>query len=315
MRFAAVSILAMLAACQDYEPDPGKDDSGADDSATVATANASINLILQYTDFGNRAQSCYFGVAFYRVSEDDGYADGGTAQTITMPTEPGTCAFTLFDPDDTGMGGSMTVLGTLDAGPELHAYNDAYNIELVREESEDGSLRYRWDACGRDGFPFAQTLSLRGAGVEGGIASFDLLDVIAVGPDLIQGFPRFSDVEDGVLPHSLSQPLDWEWSWSAPFPSTSEGPVAMSEMFVIRNARSADNQILESLACMPSEAGALTVAPADLAQLTPDPGDHSIYANGQLDAFFYGAPSLAPWGQTLRAQSLISVSGVLRLSP
>lgn len=346
-RSSAVGLLALAATvrgagCQDYEltglkedadtldtassfepdadaEDTGPEGEGAGDGEVVEPAeeqaNASINLIFQYSSFGNTAAGCVFDVAFYPVTEDDGYGSGGTAQTIDLPTEPGTCAFTRFDPDDTGTGGSMTVRGTDDAGAELHAYNGAYDIPLRRQESEDGTVRYRWEECTHSGFPFAQTLSLRGDGKAGGIAAFDLPEVIAVGPDVIQNHPSPEDLDRGVLPTSLAQPFDWQWAWSAGFPSTAEGPVAVTQMFVIRNARTADNQLLEALACKPTEDGGLTVDPSDLGQLTPDPGDDSTYGAAQLDTYFEGAAAEAPWGETLRAQSLISLSGLLRLSP
>lgn len=330
--------LALAAGCHDYRLHEWKDASGTDsgsafdpeldsadyqplgDTAGVVpvldiASNASINLRFEYNNFGNDAQGCSFEVAFYTVAEDDGYGDGGTAQTISMPEAAGTCAYTLFDPDDTGTGGSMSVQGTLDAGPELHASNDLYDITLLREAGDDGALRYQWDACTRETFPFAQVLTLSGTGADGAIPAFDLPDAIAVGPDVAQHVPAADDLELGILPQSLSEPLDWQWSWSASFPSTSEGEVTVSQMFVLRNQRSADDQLLESLACMPAEDGVLTVPAEELAQLTPDPGDDSTYATAQLDTYFYGDEADAPWGQTLRSQSVISLSGLLRLSP
>lgn len=297
----------------------GPEGEGAGEGEVVEPAeeeaNASINLIFQYSSFGNTAAGCVFDVAFYPVTEDDGYGSGGSAKTIDMPADPGTCAFTRFDPDDTGTGGSMTVRGTADAGAELHAYNGSHDITLRRQESEDGTLRYRWEECAHSTFPFAQTLSLRGDGEPGGIEAFDLPEVIAVGPDIIQNHPAEADLDRGILPTSLAEPFDWEWEWSADFPTTSEGPVQVVQIFVIRNARSSDNQLLEALACMPTKDGELTVDPADLGQLTPDPGDDSTYGAAQLDTYFQGADADAPWGETLRAQSLISMSGLLRLSP
>lgn len=89
MRWAAVSILAPLAACRDYHLSEQKDRSSAEDTAgafdpevdsgadsdlgdtavdlaafveTDLSANASINVILQYTSFGNDSQSCVFDV-------------------------------------------------------------------------------------------------------------------------------------------------------------------------------------------------------------------------------------------------------------
>lgn len=279
----------------------------------VASANASINVIFQYVSFGAETSGCSFDVAFYEPAEDDGFGSGGTAQTITMPEVAGICAFTRFDPDDTGSGGSMTVLGTLDAGAELRATNTDYDITLAREESADGSIRYRWSECSHDTFPFGQTLSLSGAGTGVAIEAFTLTDAIAVGPDIVQHVPATADLDLGILPQSLTTTLDWEWSWSTDFTSTSEGAVTMSEMFVVRNVRREGDRLLEALACMPATDGALTVTAADLSQLTADPGDDSTYACAQLDARFSGAEAEAPWGQTVRAQSLVSVSGLLRL--
>ncbi len=303
-----------------FDPDgDSATDSGGDTSGEVPAmdiaSNASIQVIFQYSNFGADAQPCTFDVAFYTVADDDGYGDGGTGQTITMPSTAGTCAFTSFDPDDAGSAGSMTVLGTLDAGDELRATNADHDITLAKESGEDGSVRYRWNGCTQAEFPFGQALSLSGDGAEGAIPAFDLADVIAVGPDVTQTAPAASDLDLGILPHSVSDPLDWQWTWSGGFPTTSEGDVAVSQMWVLRNQRRSDNALLEALACMPLTDGALTVPADDLSQLTPDPGDDSIYASAQLDTYFSGAEADAPWGQTVRAQSLISVSGILRLSP
>ncbi len=302
-----------------YNADTGSNGGNGGDTSGVVTnpeitSNASINVMLQYSGFGSDATNCMFDVAFYTVAGDDGYGSGGTAQMITMPTDPGTCAFTSFNPDDTGTGGSMTVLGTMDAGDELHASNGSFDLSLTKQTQSDGSIRYHWGACDQASFPFAQALTLTGTGVDGGIAAFSLPDVIAVGPDITQVTPATSQLDLGILPVSVSQPLDWAWAWSAAFPSTSEGPVGVSQTFVIRNQRTSDNQLLEALACMPTHDGSMTISAADLSQLTPDPGDNSTYASAQVDTYFMGAPSVAPWGQTVRAQSLISISGLLRLS-
>ncbi len=311
-RSSPFCLLALAAGCRDFHLGAGK---GVDTGVEAEVADASVNLIFQYSNFGDDTGKCSFDVAFYTVEEDDGYGDGGTGQTITMPSDAGTCAFTELDPDDPGTGGSMTVQGTLDAGPELQATNADISLLLAREEADGGALTYHLDDCTRDTFPFGQTLSLSGIGVPGEIPAFNLRDVISVGPDIHQQVPAPDDLDNGVLPQSLSEPLEWDWEWGGPFPTTSEGEATVSEMFVLRNRRSSDDQIFEALSCMPTEDGALTVPPEELAQLTPDPGDDSTYASAQLDAYFAGAAADAPWGQVLRAQSLITLSGILRLSP
>lgn len=278
---------------------------------TEVEAEASINLRFEYGDFGERVSACSAEVAFYTISEDDGYGDGNTAGTITQPEDAGTCAFTALT-DTSGSGGSLSVRGSVDAGESLRMWGAA-RLDLPRQESGD-ALTYSTN-CSAETYPFGHTLSLSGNGVAGGIGTFTLHDVVAVTPDIRQTAPTDADLDAGILPQSVSEPMDWGWEWTGPFPTTADGPAETSQMFYIRNMRRDDNAIFEAIACMPDEDGWLTVPAEMMSLLTPDPGDDSLYASAQLDTYVYGVEGDAPWGETVRVQSKVVLSGLVRLTP
>lgn len=336
-------VLALLVGCQDYQLqgaklDPGPEDTGGAfdpglDTASAETpevydgegeleieepsgeeAQASFHVVFQWGAFGRTVGRCQFEAAFYALEEDDGLGDEPSGQQMNMPEEAGTCAFTDYDPDEAGEPGDMSIRGTLDAGPSLRVYDEGWEIELTSSVDGDGNIRYNWTECERETFPFGRTLGISGPGVSGGIGAFDLDDLIVVGPDHVVLEPAEEDLDSEILPHSLSEPFVWSWDWATPLPVSPEGEVTPDLMFVLRNARRSDNALLESLACMPEEDGIVVVDPEDLAQLTPDPGDGSTYGSAQLDATFEGASVETPWGQTGRVRSMISMSGLLRLS-
>jgi hypothetical protein len=105
----------------------------------------------------------------------------------------------------------------------------------------------------------------------------------------------------------------WEWALDGAAPETSEGGMTRSEMFVLRNTRRADNFVLEAIACLPAELGRVEVPVELLSQLTPDPGDDSTYAAGQADVYWKGGAVVTAWGSLAKVQTLVSLSGELRL--
>ena len=325
--------LVCLAACVDYNlyalsqkhaiPDTPESewalDTGAsdwaggsgEDSAEVtvaeATIDASFNVAIQYSNFGDTLGRCQIEVAFYEPDAGDG-TGGGTGEVIAMPTEPGTCAYTDFDPDAELVAGSMNVRGTLEAGSALTLVDDS-TVSLPALDHADGTVTYALVPCSRENFPFARTFDVVGEGA--GIPTFTLSEAVAVGPDLGRTLPVDDAIVLGRVTQSLAEPLEWAWERLHDAPETSEGPVIPTEMFVVRHARLSDNRLLEALACLPFDERGIVISVADLGQLSPT--TEATYAYGQIDAMWDGLPVAAPWGQIVKVRSLVSWSGEITL--
>lgn len=272
---------------------------------------ASFNAILQYNRFGAEVGRCDLEIAFFVPEEGDG-TGGGEGRSMTMPTEPGTCAYTWFDPEEEVAAGAINLRGTLPAGDAVTLTDDA-PIALDAVADDHGNVTYLLEDCRRETFPFTRRFDASAPGVEGGIPAFTLPSAVGVGPDVTRVLPEDDALDREALPVPLDEPLVWEWALDGDAPETSEGGMTRSEMFVLRNNRRADNFVLEAIACLPAELGRVEVPVELLSQLTPDPGDDSTYAAGQVDVYWNGGAVVTAWGSLAKVQTLVSLSGELRL--
>jgi len=279
--------------------------------APLENIQASFNAILQYNRFGAEVGRCDLEIAFF-VPEDGDGTGGGEGRSITMPTEPGTCAYTWFDPEEEVAAGAINLRGTLPAGDAV-TLTDAAPIALDAAADAHGNVTYLYDDCRRETFPFTRHFDVSAAGVDGGIPAFALAGAVGVGPDVTRVLPEDDALDREVLPVPLDEPLVWEWALDGDAPETSEGEMTRSEMFVLRNTRRSDNFVLEAIACLPAELGRVEVPVELLSQLTPDPGDDSTYAAGQADVYWNGGAVVTAWGSLAKVQTLVSLSGELRL--
>ena len=324
--------LVLLAACVDYNfyamaqkhaipDDPesewaldtgaseweGSGEDSVDSTVAEATIDASFNVAIQHSTFGDTLGRCQVEVAFYEPDGGDG-TGGGSGTVIAMPTIPGTCAYTAFDPEAEDVAGSMNVRGTLEAGSALTLADDA-PVSLPAVDHDDGTVTYAMEACSRETFPFARTFDVVGEGA--GIPAFTLSEAVAIGSDLGRTLPLDDAIVLGRVTQSLTEPLEWGWTRLHDAPETSEGPVVPSDMFIVRHARHADNRLLEALACLPTDEHGIVISAADLGQLSPT--TEATYAYGQIDTYSDGLPVAAPWGQFVKVRSLVSWSGEIVL--
>lgn len=299
--------------------DTASADDGSDDTGRATTqidfpeTDASFNVAYQYGAFGGSQGRCQVEIAFFQPTTDDG-SGGSSGQSISMPSAPGECAFTSFDLDGTVADGSMNIRGTWTAGDSL-TLDDGATIPLPKVPHDDGTLTYALADCRHDTFPFARAFDVVAPGGDGGLPGFTLEAAVGVGPDLVRVLPDDAHLDQGILDQSVSEDMEWAWEYASDPPETAEGPMVSQEIFLLRNNRRSDNATLEAVACYPAATGELVVPVDMMSQLTPDPGDGSLYASAQVDVYWDGGDVQTQWGQLVKVRSLITLSGELRLAP
>lgn len=283
----------------------------APDTAAGAEVDASFNVIYQESSYDHLVGLCVVQVAYYEPADGD-TSGTGSGTVMAMPTSPGECAYTAFDPEEEVDPGPIEIRGTLSAGDAVTLSDDAA-IVLPAEEQDNGELTYRLADCTQTNFPFARTLDLSAPG-SADVPAHALHQPVAVGPNLVRVLPDDADLEGGLVVQSVAQPLEWAWTYASDPPETAEGPIIPQEMFVIRHRTVADNFTFEALACMPGAQGELDVPAEAMALLSPDATDGSTYTSSQVDVYWDGPDVDTPWGQLLRVRSIITFGGLMTLT-
>lgn len=289
------------------------DTGGGADTGGPPTADASFSVLLQRPAWGTVVSRCALEVAFYEPAVGDG-TGRSRGQTMTIPTDPGTCAYTAFTGPQAA--GPDNIRGTIDAGRALYLASREGTLTLDRTVTDDTDrtlVTYTLPDCEAD-FPFGRAFDLVGEGSPDGLAPFTLPGAVAVGPDLVRTVPADADLVDEALTHSLQDPLSLAWSLPEAAPTTSAGVVVPTFVVSIRNNTVVDNQMFEALACLPGTDGGIVISTEDLAQLTPEDGAHETAAVVQVDAVWEGGEVAAPWGQIVKVRSAMSFSGNLHLT-
>lgn len=338
-----VVLSACLAAC-DGGPTATvskADSGGADDSSGAdGMANASFNVAIESSSFGETLGRCEVQVAFYTPTETDGFGvvdgddgedgegddtDEGTdtpdatdtteddpaPTVIPRATTPGTCEYAAFDPDVELPVGAIDVRGSLSAGPQVSLTGDR---PVTLEHLEiDGGIRYAMPDCSRETYPFSMTFGIEADGDPDGVPAFSLDDAVVVGPDVVfTGLPERSADGGVVVPAGSDFTLSWEELGDPP--AGPDGPLVPERIVTLVTARRSDHRMVEALGCMPDEAGSIVFDAATLAQMTEThTWGEDAYTVAGLN-IEYLAPSVdAPWGEVVNVRSRVGLSGHIQL--
>jgi hypothetical protein len=311
--------LVLVAACSDYRVSTSDDAHGksswADDTGVpveteiAALAEGTAHADIQRASWGDAPPSCLLEVAF-RVPEDDPEPVFG--RVAEVPDEPGSCALTRFDADETQAAAPLGARGMVDAGEVVQLADAAGAIALARREDANG-VRYRRDDCRAEDWPGGRVfdLSASGSAREDGLPAFTLPDVVTVGPDVRRVLPSTAQLGGNVLVHPRATPLRLAWEETGPRPVLGDREVEPHVVVWLRHVERSENRPFEVLACIPDEDGAFEVPVETLAAFTPDPEDLA-YMVAQVDLRWNMATYPAGWG-TLRTGGMTSLSGFVEL--
>jgi len=277
--------------------------------------DVSFNALFHHGAWGGEAVDCRLEVVFLDRGAWDGFG-GGEGAVTTVPQEAGSCAVSYFDRDTEQAAGSLSVAGSLEAGDSLWIGNSEQSLNLIRGESETGSIVYSLPECDGSVFPFAQPLDLTvpGSDTSGEIQGFSLEQAVGIGQDLVLLEPGGGADANGTI--SLHQDEDLELVWEhrgAPL-VLAEIAIEPDSIVFVRN-QEPDGFLFEAAACRLDDTGEFTLPAEVFEQLTPQPPDDPDYyqTSLQLDVHYQAGDVPTPWGTITNRRSRISDGGFIRL--
>ncbi len=304
------------------ELDEGKlDETGLEDTASPtlhARVTMAFSVALQRGDWGDSVTRCQVEVAFLEEGQHDGLFDSDGGSEITLPSTPGSCAYTSFADVEPALG-LWTVRGTRRAEDSIWLHGDDGALELTLGTDETGRYTYSLPDCDEHSFPFAQVLDLEVPGWSGpdGLTSFSAPEAFAVGPDMAITSMSHSPDERGWVVVPAGDDISLVWSYDDALPTVDGEAVAHTPYVMLRNMHPAVEDPIEALACLPSVTGTVTISAADLAQLTPtdDPESGDPFVAFQVDAWYEGPEFQTPWRSSSRVLSVVTEGGIVVLEP
>jgi len=291
------------------ESDPGEPD-----------IEFSLDIALQRSSWGQAVGRCHLQAALRTLKprEDDMVPYGESHGTvIALPEEPLLCEHTALmdagDPVEVGSAeDNWAIEGEEIAADEIHLISDEQIIVLVATALETGSVRYEWDGCDQDGFPFGQVFDLHLPNAEGVLISgFTVDDAFAVGPDMIITNPN----PDGTrVVHPQDQDLSLSWRDLDAIPVVRGEPATVDRTVWARNRAMNAPQPFEALGCLPSDTG-IVIEADDWMQMEGNPSEEDTrHVIGlQVDTVVSSPPFEAPWGKPISVRSTVSDGGDLIL--
>jgi hypothetical protein len=313
-------LLLALGACVSL---PGDNDKAVDEptnSLEVDVADPGVKVTVDgwahAGNWGSTAPSCKLSISFVR-EEDDATAQTGVSGTvIATADEPGTCALTVFDPDEVIEAMEWDPPGYLDAGAEVYLEDEAGTIALQRVDQEDGTFAYTLQDCDVSTYPYGRVFDLD---LPAGVATYEpltLTDAVAVPPSFTLAQPTSDLIVDGGFAQYADEPLVLEWSLAgAPAIDLLGEPINVDVW--LRNTDLINgNKTIEAVNCMPEEdTNRVEVGTDILAQLSPiDPQDPDRLAlGGQIDLSVDARDLEAGWITTALLLTYAQMSGSIDL--
>jgi hypothetical protein len=306
-----IGILAV--AC---DPDHGFAKMTPDSSPGEPDIEFSLDIALQRASWGQTLGRCHLqaAVRVLQPREDEMVPYGESVGTvIALPDEPMKCAYTQLELTDTpievgGVEDNWAIAGEQIAADEIHLISDENFLVLSATELETGSVRYEWDDCDEETFPFGEVFDLHLPDSDGAmISGFTVESAFVVGSNI----RLLAPIPDGHQVHHLnSHDLDFEWADLHDIPLI-RGQVPEVERTVwARNRRVDQHQPFEALGCMPGESG-MTIPADDWTQLQSNSSqdDASHVVGLQVDTVVKSPPFEAPWGKPISVRSTVSDGG------
>jgi hypothetical protein len=306
--------MLLLLGCQDYglveqkgePPEGGADTAFFPDTGSDVTAHADLgySAMWQRHDWGQESPTCTFSLAFH--APDDPEPEPSSGQRIEYPTEPGTCVYTAFDETANTPSAPLSDYGSLDAGT-VELSDEEGALPLTRRDDAEG-YKYTYTDC--DAWPFGRAFDLVVAEPPGGLPPLHARALVPLSPH-IEGEPPAALDAAGYLRHTAGTDLRLDWSVGDTPPVG-----APRTLLLLRHFRGSEAVLFEALACMPTEAGTITVPADTLAAFTVDTEGGDTWIAAQVDAAWYADEEDTSWGDIRRAWSVTTWGGeMLVLGP
>ena len=293
-----------------FDADPGSPD-----------IDLSIDVALQRASWGTRVGRCHIQAAIrlYEPHDEAMRPYGESNGTVLgLPDRPMTCIHTDIaePPGPVEIGGdrdNWAIAGEGVAAERIVLSSEQRDIVLHAIELDTGAIRYQWEDCALEEFPFGEVFDLHLPDrAEAFIAGFTVESAFAVGPDFRIVEPQSDPMG---IEHDQGEDLVIAWDHAEPMPRVRDLEVDIEQIVWARNRTVSDHQPFEALGCL-AEGGALTIRTEDLQTLRPNPSDDELeYLLGlQIDTVVTSPAFQTPWGRTISVRSTVSDGGDLMLT-
>lgn len=296
------------------------DTGSPEDSAVPGFTPLEVAFLVVYQrgDWLDHVTRCQVEVAFLDAGLHDGVGLGSVGQAITLPEDPGTCAFTDFSEVPASQG-LWSVRGNRQAGESVTLSDASRHLDLLQTRDEHGRIYYALADCDEASFPFGAVLDLDVPGDDGprGVPAFSAEECCAVGPDVTLGALPDPQDDRGWLQHPQAEDLTLTWTRGGDLPTIDGTPVEATPYLMLRNFHPGEPLPFQALACAPAADGSVTAPAADLAQLDPgeDLATGDPYVAAQLDTWYEGPPFSTLGQRSTRVTSAVTDGGVMLLLP
>ncbi len=310
-------VLILLVGCR---PDQSFGKASLDAAPGDPDIEFSIDIALQRSAWGTSIGRCHLqaAVRIYEPPDEDMSPYGEAGGTILeVPDDPLTCAHTIIEEQGEpieigGEGDNWAIAGEDIAAEEIILETSGQTIVLTATELESGSIRYEWEDCDQERFPFGKVLDLKLPDSDGAfIPGFTIDAAFAVGPDFEIVEPQTAEPR---IEHNQSTDLTLAWDDLHEMPRVRGENVSVERMIWARNRHMDDHQPFEALGCLPDNSG-MTIGADQLRQLQGNAAgeEASVLLGIQIDTVVTSPAFLTPWGRTISVRSTVSDGGDLLL--
>jgi len=299
-----------------------------------------VDVALQRMHWGEQTTRCQIQIAFHKPLEDDhpsgnGGGDSNAQGVIHIPDDPGTCMYSDLAPsqappseeshdnnehDNQGENDNWQEAGEIFGAPQIFLHSAERTITLHQQPLADGQVRYEWDGCNEEAFPFGEIFDIEvpDHDEEGALPGFYVVEAFGVGPDLTLQDPVPNDSHR--LNHENTIDLWADWDFLGEVPRVRGQELVREVQVFIRNYEfDQDGQgtpEFEALACTPP-GDWNEIRDDDLALLIPNPSADTnnapFYGAFQVDASYQSPEIELPWGQALRIRTMVTEGGAVHL--
>ena len=247
--------------------------------------------------------------------QDEGMKPFANSQgtVLELPDEPLACAHTVISDPGEPMGvgdaeDNWAIAGDPIAPSELHLLSANQDIVLEAVELTSGGVRYEWQDCTPERFPFATVFDLHLPDSEDTqIPGFTVESAFAVGADVAITEP---DAPEHHYSHNQANDLEMSWVELQAINEVRGESVDVGRVVWARNRFVGEHQPFEALACLPEHDG-MTIQASELARLeaNSEHEDARLLLGIQVDTVVTSPAFQTPWGRAISVRSTVSDGG------